>query len=127
MTSESSKSNVKKVIPAIVLVTTLYYSFLLALGLFLGYLGCKFFYKKFVETKKIDNIYVDFGKWKFHFHHWIMGAIVLALVWIIDWFYLPKFFVGAVAGIMAHDIYDFNDWYKVIIKDKSKTETKEIK
>ncbi len=129
MTSESPKSKtsngVKKVLPAIVLATTFYYSFLLALGLFLGYFGCKFFYKKFVETKKIDNIYVDFGKWKFHFHHWIMGAIVLALVWIIDWFYLPKFFVGAVAGIMAHDIYDFNDWYKVITKDKSqKTKVK---
>ncbi len=120
MTSETPKNNVKRVLPAIVLVTSFYYSFLLALGLFLGYLGCKFFYKKFVETKKVDNIYIDFGKWKFHFHHWIMGAVVLALVWIIDWFYLPRFFVGVVGGIIAHDIYDFNDWYKIISKNDNK-------
>jgi len=25
-------------------------------------------------------------------------------------------FVGAVAGIIAHDIYDFNDWHRVLIR-----------
>jgi len=113
---------VKKVLPAIVLVTSFYYSFLLALGLFLGYLGCKLYYNKFVATGKVDKIYVDFGKWKLHFHHWIMGAIVLIAVWVIDYFYLPKFFVGAIAGIMAHDIYDFNDWYKIIVKNEDHKE-----
>lgn len=120
MTSELPKSKVKKVLPAIVLATSFYYSFVLALGLFLGYLGCKIFYKKFVESGKIDNIYIDCGKWKIHFHHWIMGAIVLAAVWVIDYFYLPKFFIGAIGGIIAHDIYDFNDWYKIIVKNDSK-------
>ncbi len=115
----------KKVLPAIVLVTTFYYSFLLTLGLVLGYFGCKFFYKKLVETGKIDFIIMDVGKWKFHLHHWIMGAAVLILVWVIDYFYLPKFFVGVVAGVIAHDIYDFNDWYRVIWKERPE-EAKQI-
>jgi len=116
---EAKKTNVKKVLPAVILVTSFYYSFLLALGLLIGYVACKFYYKKFVETGKVDLIFIDCGKWKIHFHHWIMGAVVLLLVWVIDWFYLPRFFVGVVGGIMAHDIYDFNDWYRVIVKTNS--------
>lgn len=115
--SDDKKSNVKKVLPALVLVTTFYYSFLLTLGLVLGYFACRFYYNKFVKTGKVDLIFIDFGKWKVHFHHWIMGALVLLIVWVIDYFYLPKFFVGVVAGVIAHDIYDFNDWYKVISKN----------
>lgn len=114
------RSNVKKVLPAIVLVTTFYYSFLLTIGLLLGYIGCKLYHKLFVETGRVDKIFIDCGKWKIHFHHWIMGAIVLTAVLILDWFYLPKFFVGVVAGIIAHDIYDFNDWHKVILKNDNK-------
>jgi len=121
-----TSNGVKKALPAIVLVTTFYYSFLLAIGLFLGYLGCKVYYNKFVATGKVDKIFLDCGKWKIHLHHWIMGAIVLALVWVVDLFYLPKFFVGVVGGIMAHDIYDFNDWYQIVLKNDSKEKTKEI-
>ena len=91
-------------------------------GLVVGYFACKFYYDKFVETGKVDLIFIDCGKWKVHIHHWIMGAAVLALVWVLDYFYLPKFFVGVVAGVMAHDIYDFNDWYKVILKNDKKEE-----
>jgi hypothetical protein len=122
-TSENKKTRVKKVLPAIVLVSSFYYSFLLALGLFIGYIGCKIYYKKLVETGKVDKIYIDFGKWKVHFHHWIMGVIVLLVVWIIDWLYLPSFFVGIVGGVIAHDIYDFNDWYKVLLRNKPNNES----
>lgn len=114
---ENKKTGVKKVLPAIVLVSFFYYSFLLALGLFIGYVGCKIYYKQLVETGKVDKIYIDFGKFKVHFHHWIMGAIVLLVVWIIDWLYLPRFFVGIMGGIIAHDIYDFNDWYKIFLRN----------
>jgi len=117
-TDISKRSNVKKVLPAIVLVTTFYYSFLLTIGLLLGYLGCKLYHKVFIETGRVDKIFIDCGKWKIHFHHWIMGAIVLLIVWLIDWFYLPRFFVGVVGGIIAHDIYDFNDWHQVLVKNE---------
>ena len=115
---ENNKNNVKKVfLPVLVLTTTFYYSYLLAAGLILGYLGCKLYHKKFVESGKVGLIFIDCGKWKIHFHHWIMGAAVLLVVWIVDYLYLPSFFVGAVMGVIAHDIYDFNDWHKVIIRN----------
>lgn len=112
------QNNVKKVLPAIVLVTTFYYSFLLSLGLLLGYLGCKLYHKVFIETGKVDLIFIDCGKWKIHLHHWIMGALFLLIVWVIDWFYLPRFFTGVVFGIIAHDIYDFNDWHQILVKSE---------
>ena len=120
MESENKKNKVKKVLPAIALVSSFYYSFLFMLGLVLGYIVCKIFYKKFVESGKVDLVFIDCGKWKIHLHHWIMGIIFLALVWVIDWFYLPKFFVGVVGGIIIHDIYDFNDWYKVFLRNNNK-------
>jgi hypothetical protein len=119
---ENNKSNVKKVLPALVLATTFYYSFLITIGLILGYFGSKIYCKLMGIDEHNGNekkIFVDCGKWKIHFHHWIMGAIVLLIVWVVDYFYLPRFFVGVVAGIIAHDIYDFNDWHQVIVKNEA--------
>jgi hypothetical protein len=116
----NQNSKVVKYLPAFVLVASFYYSFLLAIGLALGYLGSKIFCKYLLENGKVDCIYIDCGKYKIHLHHWILGALLLLLVWVIDYFYLPRFFVGVVAGVIAHDIYDFNDWHKVILKKEAK-------
>ncbi|OGZ84917.1 MAG: hypothetical protein A2401_00145 [Candidatus Staskawiczbacteria bacterium RIFOXYC1_FULL_38_18] len=117
--SDNSSTKVKKYLPAIVLMASLYYySLALSLGLVLGYVGSKLFSKYFLEKGKVDPVFIDCGKWKIHMHHWIMGAIFLLLVWFVDRFYLPTFFVGAVMGIIAHDIYDYNDWHKVLVKNE---------
>jgi len=118
LAKSDNNSKVRKFFPAIVLVASFYYSFLLALGLALGYIGSKIFSKYLIENGKVDCIYIDCGKWKIHMHHWILGALLLLIVWFIDYFYLPRFFVGAVCGIIAHDIYDFNDWHKVLVKNE---------
>ena len=116
--SDNSNSKVRKYLPAAVLVVSFYYSFLLALGLAIGYIGSKVFSKFFLEQGKVDCMYIDCGKWKIHLHHWILGILVLLVVWIIDYFYLPRFFIGVVSGIIAHHIYDFNDWHKVLLKNE---------
>ncbi len=110
-------NRVKIVLPAIVLATSFYYSFLFTIGIVIGYILCRFFCNVFVKNGKIDSIFIDYGKWKIHLHHWIMGIIILAIVWIIDYFYLPTFFAGAVCGMIIQDIYDYNDWHKVILKN----------
>ena len=118
--SEVQKTKVKKVLPAVILATSFYYSFLFAFGLLLGYFAAKIYCKKLnIDENSDRRIFIELGEnWKIHLHHWILGIIALALVWVIDYFYLPTFFVGAIAGIVAHDIYDYNDWYKVLIKSK---------
>ncbi|MFH1968273.1 MAG: hypothetical protein ABIJ84_02715 [bacterium] len=121
LAKSNNKSKVRRFLPAAVLIGSFYYSFLLALGLALGYLGTKVYSRYFIENGKVDCIYIDFGKnWKIHVHHWILGALFLLFIWFIDYFYLPRFFVGMIVGIIAHDIYDYNDWHKVLVKSELK-------
>jgi len=118
--SNNKNSKVRKLLPAFVLVASVYYSFFLGLGLLLGYIGSRLFSKFLIEKGKVNSIYIDCGKWKLHMHHWIMGALLLLVVWFIDYFYLPRFLTGVVLGVIAHDIYDYNDWHKVLVKNEEK-------
>ena len=120
LAKSDNKTKVRKYLPAVVMVGLFYYSFLLALGLALGYIGSKIFSKYLLESGKVDCIYIDCGKFKIHLHHWILGSLLLLSAWVLDYFYLPRFFVGVVFGIIVHDIYDFNDWHKVFIKNETK-------
>jgi len=111
-------------LPAIVLATSLNYSIRFTTGIIVGYVLCKAFCILFLKhgdntTGKIEKIFVNFGKWKLHLHHWIIGLLVLAMVWMIDYFYLPTFLAGVICGIIIQDIYDYNDWHKVIVKNES--------
>ncbi len=124
MTSNKAKqAKVKIVLPAIVLATSFHYSILFTEGIVIGYVLCKIFCNIFVKNGKVDSVFLDFGKWKIHLHHWIMGIMILAIVWVIDYFYLPTFFAGVVCGMIIQDIYDYNDWHKVISKNPSKKES----
>jgi len=114
----SKRTKVKMFLPAVVLATSLYYSLAFTMGIVVGYFLCKIFCILFVHNGKIDSIFLDYGKWKVHLHHWIIGIIILAIVWVIDYFYLPAFFAGAVCGMIMQDIYDYNDWHKVIVKNE---------
>ena len=114
--TENKRSKVKMFLPAMVLIPSFYYSFTFTSGIVIGYVLCKMFCHLFVNSGKIDSIFLDIGKWKLHLHHWIMGIMILALVWVVDYFYLPAFFAGAVCGMIIQDIYDYNDWHQVIIK-----------
>ena len=119
MPGSNNRSKVKKFLPAIVLASTFYYSFLMMIGLVLGYFGAKLYCLAFnIDETSDRRIFVDCGKWKIHFHHWILGTLVLLLVWIIDYFYLPRFFVGVIGGVIVHDIYDFNDWHQIIVPNE---------
>jgi len=115
---DNKNSKVRMFLPALVLAATFYYSLLLTVGLILGYLGAKIFAKYLLEQGKVECIFIDCGKWKIHMHHWILGGMFLIAIWFIDYFYLPSFFVGVVLGIIAHDIYDYNDWHKVLVKNE---------
>src|SRR5438105_4184683 len=100
-------NKVRVFLPAIVLATSFYYSFSFTGGIVIGYVLCKIFCNLFVKNGRVDSIFIDYGKWKVHLHHWIIGIIILAIVWVIDYFYLPTFFAGAVCGMIIQDIYDY--------------------
>ncbi len=118
--NDNKNSKVRRYLPAFVLVASVYYSFYLAIGLAVGYLASRLFAKYFIEKGRVDSIYIDVGNWKFHLHHWISGAVILLIVWVIDYFYLPRFLTGVILGVIAHDIYDYNDWHKILVKNEEK-------
>ena len=100
-----------------VLATSAYYSFAFMGGIVIGYLLCKAFCHVFLKSGKVESIFVDMGKRQLHLHHWIMGLMVLGIAWYIDFFYLPAFFAGVVCGVIIQDIYDYNDWHQVLVKN----------
>ena len=118
--SKLKKIKVKKVLSGAFLATSFYFSHLFALGVVLGYLGTRFVYNRYLKDTKVSSIFLIFKKWKFHLHHWIVGAVILFIIWVVDSLYLPKFFTGVLCGLIIHDIYDFDDWYKVVVKNKTR-------
>lgn len=52
-------------------------------------------------------------------HHWIVGVLVITVL-LLGGFRseLPKFIWGIIAGVVVHDIYDFNDWHKVLARKR---------
>ena len=117
--SAPKKTKVKKMLTAVVLVTTFYYSSIFAIGLILGYLATKIYcHKMGIDEESGDKIFFDISKkWTIHLHHWIMGFILIAFIALAGWRQeIPVFLWGALFGMMAQDIYDYNDWHQVLIK-----------
>lgn len=113
----TKNSQAKRIfLPALVLGTSIYYSFLFTGGIILGYFLSKIFCNVFWKKGRVSSVWLDYGTWQVHLHHWIMGFMVLGAIWVIDFFYLPTFFAGVIGGIIIQDIYDYNDWYKVVFK-----------
>ena len=108
----------KKFVSGAVLTASVYASISFASGMVVGYLATRWFFKKYVENGPLKLIYIDFKGWKFHLHHWIFGALAIILLLISgEKSELPKFVWGFISGIIAHDLYDFDDWHKVVAKN----------
>ena len=107
----------KFIIPGTALLISLYISVLFAVGIVLGYIATRIFHKKITEKGRLKPIVLDFGKWKFHLHHWVMGGLILLPIWLGGWFqFLPNFFLGMLGGLVFHDIYSDKHWYKIITR-----------
>ena len=109
----------KKVISAAFLATSIYASVLFAGGLILGYLLTKLFYERYISDDPSKMMYVKVKGRDIHLHHWISGAAILLLFITFGiQFGNHKIFLGVLCGFIAHDIYDFNDWTKIVTKKK---------
>lgn len=118
MIKKKNLKKIKKVIfPGATLIVSLYISILFFIGVLIGYWGTNKFLGKFIETGKINPVYFNFGKWELHFHHWLMGIAILLSFWIFGFYSLmPKIIIGAVGGVVAHDLYTDKKWHKVLYK-----------
>jgi len=100
---------------------SIYFSFVLAVGIISGYLGTKLFRRKICGK----SIIVPLGKLKLHFHHWIMGGLVLAGIWLFGSFHgCPKFVLGGIGGIIVEDFKDMYQPLLTLLKRGSKKNDK---
>jgi len=111
---------VKKYIFPTALTASLSISAAFAIGMIIGYLGTTFFHKKFIRTGKINIVTFDFGDWKIHLHHWIMGGLAIFAIYLVGFLSsLPIFFIGTLGGLIFHDLYTDKNWYKIVRKKES--------
>ena len=110
----------KKFISAAVLAVSVYSSVLFTLGLILGYLGTRFIYSRYLKKGPLKEIYINFRGWKIHLHHWIIFTSFLLYLFLGNWqIESHKIFLGIICGIIVQDIFDFNNWHQIVMKQKS--------
>ncbi|MCD6270202.1 hypothetical protein J7J23_00275 [bacterium] len=114
-------SKAKKIVfPSTTLALSFYISVLFGIGTILGYLITNLFCKKFLETGKLKPIIFGPGGLKIHLHHWLSGSLIFFIIYLSGYMcFVPKILLGALGGMVAHDLYLDKEWYKVIIKKRS--------
>ena len=100
------------------MAVSFYNSILLALGGILGYFITNYFCKKFIgQEQKLKPIFLNFGKWRIHFHHWILGSSLFLLIFLKEWLIvIPNFGLGVLGGFIFQDFHCDKDWYKIFLK-----------
>jgi len=100
---------------------------LLAAGIILGYLFFVGWLLGLLLTKymagktsgnpgRIKSIVIPFGKYKIHFHHWLIssGIIILSLIANIH-FLASAISYGVLSGSVFQGIYYYSDWHRILI------------
>ena len=88
---------------------SLYFSFVFAAGIIVGYWGTKLFAWKTGQPK----VFFIFKGRKLHFHHWIMGGLALGAIAAFSSFQdCPRLILGGIGGIIVED---FKDIYQPIL------------
>jgi len=65
---------------------------------------------------RIKSIIIPFGKYKVHFHHWLIssGIIILSLITNIQ-FLTSAICYGVLGGSVFQGIYYYSDWHRILI------------
>jgi len=101
---------------------------LLAAGIILGYLFFVGWLLGFLLTKymagktsgkpgRIKSIVIPFGKYKIHFHHWLIssGIIIFSLITNIHFLASAAISCGVLGGSVFQGIYYYSDWHRILI------------
>tara|TARA_Y100000310_G_C20423347_1_gene687743 strand:+ start:264 stop:611 length:348 start_codon:yes stop_codon:yes gene_type:complete len=113
------KKTKKYIIPGTVLLTASYLSVIFTAGGILGYWLTNIFCKRYVHTGKVKTLEFGLGDWKVHLHHWITGGLAILLIYFMGFMYtVPIFFIGAITGLIFHDLHTDDYWHKVVYKEE---------
>jgi len=86
-------------------------------GWFLGFLLNKYTAGKISgKPGRVKSIVIPFGKYKIHFHHWLISSGMIALGLITNVSFLASaIFYGVLSGTAFQGIYCYSDWHKILI------------
>ena len=120
-----SKKVRKFIFPGIALVASFYASIVFAIGAIAGYIATEMFCKKLLETGKVKMLIFNLKGWEIHFHHWILGVLIIFGAYLFNILYsLPIIFLGVIGGLIFHDIHTDRKrngmtnkaWYHIVYK-----------
>jgi hypothetical protein len=97
-----------KIIPTILAL----FSFQIYFGAILGYYLAKNF------SKKVRSLVFEIKSWRLHLHHWLVCFLILIFSFFFDFLSLPNFALGFLGGMIFQGIYCYDNWYKILIKNK---------
>lgn len=107
----------KYIIPIVILIVSLYFPISFLIGIIIGYFCTALYHKKFIETGKVSLLIFNIGRYEIHLHHWVTGILLFLVIYLSGvLFQLPFFWIGAIAGVILHDLYTDDIWYKIISK-----------
>jgi len=119
------KAKIKKLIlPISFAIASIYGSLVFAIGGILGYIGIDIYCKRYVKTERIKMLIFDTKKWEIHLHHWIVAGAVILYAQIFGFIgSIPIMFLGALGGLVFHDIHtdkkfrkNDKSWYHIIYR-----------
>ena len=90
---------------------------LLSLKVFFG--GVFGYFLAHFLSEKFNSIILGIGNFKFHFHHWLMGALALGLIFSYEISLLSnQLFYGFLGGVIFQGIFNYSDWHRIFSKKK---------
>jgi len=85
-----------------------------------GYLTAKLIAgSKTNERGRFPSIAFNFKKYRVHLHHWLVFLAALTISTYINFvIFNPSVFYGFFSGIIYQGVSHYDDWLKIVSKDK---------
>jgi len=114
-----SKKIKKYVFPGAALIASLYASTAFSLGAVAAYFATEIYCHKLVKNGKVRPVRFNIKGWNIHFHHWIWPIMFIVGAYILGLIYsMPVIFIGALGGLVFHDIYTDKKWAGIVGETK---------
>lgn len=111
-------SNKRSVILFGTLIVALFFPISFLIGTICSVLATDLYLKKFIDTGRVNLMIFNIGKWEIHLHHWVMGVLVFLGIYLVGVFPdLSYFWIGVGLGVIIHDLYTDDIWYKVVYRN----------
>lgn len=67
---------------------------------------------------RIRSIIIPLGEFRLHFHHWIIGLLLMVICWAkgVSPLIPPEAVYGTLGGLVWQGIYCYGDWHRIVYR-----------